>query len=182
MRYERLWLLAYLAGIVALGFVHDLRGIAAALLLLIALGGRKRWILLKRAVAALLLFNMTVTLAYLLARQFLGFPEAPLLLINLRALAMTLMTFTLVSHINMARALSFSRTLSLLYTLSVSQIIAFIRTYAAFSEGLMSRNAGRGQGTQLHALLARLYFFMHKTLSQSREHAMGMRSRGVMDD
>jgi len=182
MRRERAWLLAYLAGIVALGFVHDVRVVAAAVLLLVALGGRKRWLLLRRAVAALLLFNMTVTLAYFLAQQFLGFPEAALLLINLRALAMTLMTFTLVSNINMARALSFSRTLSLLYTLSVSQIIAFVRTYASFAEGQRSRNAGRGRSTRLHALLAQLHFFMFKTLSQSRESALGMRSRGVMDD
>jgi len=182
MRLERLWLFAYLAGIVALGYIHDIRVIAALLLLLVALGGRRRWLLLRRAVAALLLFNVTVTLAYFLAHRFFGFPEAALLLINLRALAMTLMTFTLVSRINMARALAFSRTLSLLYTLCVSQIIAFMRSYAAFSEGLRSRNAGRQHGTRLHALLAQLYYFMYKTLSLSQENAMGMRSRGVMDD
>jgi len=182
MRRERAWLIAYLAAIVALGFVHDVGIMIAVILLLVTLGGRKRWLLLRRAVAALLLFTMTVTLAYLIAEQFMGFPKAALLLINLRALAMTLMTFTLVSNINMARALSFSRTLSLLYILSVSQVIAFMRTYASFTEGQRSRNAGRGQGTRLHALLAQLHYFMFKTLSQSRESAMGMRSRGVMDD
>ncbi|UFS61412.1 hypothetical protein LOH54_07025 [Sulfurimonas sp. HSL-3221] len=182
MQRERLWLFAYLAGIVALGYVHDLRVVGAVVLVLVALGGRRRWLLLRRAVAALLLFNATVTLTYLLAHYFFGLPEAALLLINLRALAMTLMTFTLVSRVNMARALSFSKTLSLLYTLCVSQVIAFMRSYAAFSEGLRSRHAGRQRGTRLHALLAQLYFFMYKTLSLSQENAMGMRSRGVMDD
>ena len=179
---ERAWLTAYGLGIVSLGFVHDPLVFAAVLAALVALGGRRRRVLLRRAVAAMLLFSATVTLTYLLAERFFGYPEAPLLLINLRALTMTLMTFTLVERVNMAAALSFSPQLARLYTLSVSQIILFWRTYASFSEGLRSRHAGRQRGNRLHALLAQLHFFMHKSLSQSQEYAAGMRSRGLTDD
>lgn len=180
--HDRLWLFAYLSGIVLLGFIHSVWVIAGVVISVFILGGARRLLLLRRAVAALLLFNVTVTLAYLLAQRLLDVPEAPLLLINLRALAMTLMTFTVVSRINLARALSFSGTLSLLFTLCVSQVMAFRRMYASFREGLESRHAGQRRGSRMHALLAQLFFFMHKTFSQSQEYAMGMRSRGMMDD
>lgn len=138
------------------------------------LGGGARWRILRRSVTVIALFVGSVTLLYAL---FGAAPEA-LWLINLRALAITQLSFTLTTRINLHSALGFSRVLQLLYTLSLTQITLLQRLLLDYRDALRARGA-RLERRSLPPLLESLF---DAALRRSEAQQMALRARGVLDD
>lgn len=183
-RRARAWLLAYLACVVALGFVHDARMLAAGLAAALWLSGPARWTLLKRTVGAVLLFNLSVSAGYaLLAAWQQQFQPAVLVLLNLRVLLLVYLGFWFVSRINLLEALSFSRTLSFVAVLAIAQVAVFSRVLRDFRLAFVSRNPGPPRlSDQLHHASAQATHLLDKAMAHAAETTMAMRSRGCFDD
>ena len=58
----RAWLVAYLLAVVATTFVHEPALLGTALAVAVTAAGRGRWKLLRRALIAIVAFNLTVSL------------------------------------------------------------------------------------------------------------------------
>jgi len=175
---ERLLLALYGFWVVLLGVWHSKLLMAFSLLAVLFLGGVLRWRILRRTVTAVAIFVGSVSLAYAL---FGAAPEA-LVLINLRALAITQLTFTLVARVNLHRAFAFSPTLGMLYGLTYAQILLLRTLLFDYYDGLRSRGASVKnvvKTTQIQPLLSTLFGTM---LYKSTEQTMAMRSRGLIDD
>ena len=121
----RLALLVYLAAIVLATMVHEIVPLAAGMLLVLALAGRSWLRILRRACVAILLFNLIVTLSYGVIAGLQGtFSLEFVVLVNLRVLLLTSLTFLFVSRVNPFDALAFPRTLTHLFTLAYIQSMA----------------------------------------------------------
>ncbi len=183
-RTARSLLLAYVTSVLAFTLVHDPVVLAAAFGAAVALAGRDRWPLLRRAFLSILAFNLSVSLGYVLvAMSGERFSADYLLVVNLRALLLVYLGLWFVSRAHLLEAVAFSPTLRLLLTLAVGQVQVFRRLLADFRLGFISRNAAspaylhraRSAAAQSQALL-------EKSLMMAQESAEAMRSRGAWID
>lgn len=184
MKRDRVLLLLYLAAVLATTLVHDPVWLSAGLIGLLLLAGRQALHLLRRSVRVILAFNLAVSLGYLLLAHLRGFsPWDTLLLINLRVLVLTLLTFLFIARVNLFRALDFSPTLSWLLALAYSQALNFRRVHADFRLALTSRSPARPRlSDRYRASAAAAAWFMDKALATARESAQALRARGFFGD
>ena len=176
-------LLAYLAAIVLATLVHQIGLLALGLLLVLALAGRGWLRILRRACIAILLFNLVVTLSYGIVAGIQGtFSLEFVVLVNLRVLLLTCLTFLFAARVNPFEALAFSRTLTYLFTLAYSQSMAFKQASEDFRLAFKSRcieevglrdRYRHSAGVGAHLL--------DKSLHNATEITHVMRSRGFFD-
>jgi cobalt/nickel transport system permease protein len=181
---DRLMLLAYLAAVLLATSVHDLRFLAAGLVVAALLAGRRLPRILRRAALAILLFNSMVTVSYIALSLWQGnFWGHYVLLINLRVFLLTTMTFLLAERFNAFRAFAFSPSLLYLTTLCYSQVLTLRRLFGEFRQAFRSRSIVRpGLGDLYRHGAATAAFFLHKSVSDAGEIAQAMSSRGFFND
>ncbi|MDP1653262.1 MAG: hypothetical protein Q8L56_11125 [Rhodocyclaceae bacterium] len=179
----RRWLYLYLAVLPAPTFVHDPRLLGTALLLVFAASGAGRWLLLKRSVLAILAFNLSVSLGYVVVGLWRGdFNSDWLLLANLRVLLMVYLGFWFVARVNLLAALAGWPTATLVATLTLGQARAFERLLRDFHLAFESRNILRPRLIdRRHHAGAQAIALLDKAQAQSTEVALAMRSRGAFD-
>jgi hypothetical protein len=163
--------------------VHDLRWLSLALLVVLTLAGR-RWLrILRRAGLAILAFNAIITASYALLAGLKGsFSLDYVLLINLRVLFLTCLTFLFAARVNLFEALAFSGGLTYLFILAYSQAMAFrqvlVNFRLAFKSRCIERPALRDRYRHSAGIGAHL---LEKSLNNATEITHVMRSRGFFD-
>lgn len=180
----RLWLAAYLAGIVAASFVHRPEWLAAALAAALLAAGGARWRLMRRVLLSVLAFNLTVSLGYVAVAWAGGtFDGRYLLLVNLRVVLMVFLGFWFVSRVPLQQALSFAPTLSFVATIALGQIQAFERLLRDFGFAFASRNARPAPfAARLRHSASQGQYLLERAVHAAGEGALAMRSRGCFDD
>jgi cobalt/nickel transport system permease protein len=183
-RSARFWLAAYLVAIVAATFVHQPLLLAAAFGIALLVCGRDRWRLLRRALLAILAFNLTVSLGYAALALWRGdFNPGYLLLVNLRVLLMVFLGTWLTARIDIIAALGVSPTLAFIATLVLGQLRICQRIVQNFALAFASRNPRPPRFIdRAHHAAAQGIALMDKTMAAATESALAMRSRGVFDD
>jgi cobalt/nickel transport system permease protein len=180
---ERWALVCYLATVVALTSVHDVRLLGAALVLTLALAGRQAPWLIRRMVLAVGPFCLVVSVSYAVLTIPPGqFSGGYLVLINLRVAALTTLTFLVMERVNLARALGFSRGLLYILTLATSQALTLRRVFEDYRLALRSRTLVRlGLGDRYRHSGASAARLLAKAMHRSGEIALAMRARGFFD-
>ena len=177
---DRLLLLGYATAVIAATTIHDPWWLAAGLLLVAFWAGRQARTIGWRALRAVLLFNLVISLGYAAGALF-GQPVSIdyLILVNLRVYFLIFLTFTLASRIDILRALRFSRDLTYLVTLALSQIIPFRRLFDDLRLAAESRRLRRLRLREryLQSAAAAVHLF-DRAEHDARETALAMRSRG----
>lgn len=178
------WLLAYAAAVVAVTFVHAPWLLAALLAFALAASGAGRWCIARRAVLAVLTFNLAVSLGYAAVSLWQGnFSAAYLLLVNLRVLLMVYLGFWFVARVNLLEAVRFSPTLCFVVTLAAGQIESFSRALRDFRLAFASRNAAAPDlSARARHAAAQAGHLLDKSVCMAAETALAMRSRGCFDD
>jgi len=126
---------------------------------------------------------MSVTVGYLFESLFLGREFIDFLLIfNLRVFDITFMTLFVSSKINLIKAVSFSSSLQFLLIATLTQIQSFVKTFEDFKLALKSRtvNALRKKDRK-NFISSMFYFFLKKSLHNSKERALALKARGFFD-
>jgi len=171
---------AYLAAVVAITLIHDVLWLGAGLLVAVLVSGRQAPALLRRTLLPILFFNLAVSLGYIAAGLLGGeLRWGYLALMNLRVVLLTFLTFLMVSRVDLLRALGFSRTLTYLIVLALSQIMTFRRLHQEFRLAGESRRLRRPRlrdGYTQGAVVA--VQFYDKAEQGAGEIALAMRSRG----
>lgn len=133
-----------------------------------------------RKFGPLIVLLMIVSLPYLIWGYLSG--GAPLLwfaVFNLRALAMFTLTLAFFSRINPFRALSFSKTLSMVLSLSYAQYLSFSRTFRSFSQALRSRTVQKRLGKSFYSYAGAIFkYFLDLSERRSIEATQALKSRG----
>ncbi len=180
---ERIKLVAYLAAIVATSWLTTAAWLAGGLVITLALCGRAAPRLLRRATLATAAFSGTVSLAY---AGYMGWslhrlPLDWLITVNLRVLLMALLTFLFITRVNPFQALSFSRRLSFLLVLAVSQSLVMKRTLADFRLGLESRSLRPASlSARYRAAAHAIAWLLDRVLANAHDSAQAMQSRGAL--
>ncbi len=176
--------LFYLAGVLLLTSFHGMALMVSCALFLAVLSGRSFVKLFRKALFALLLFNSTISISYMVLSITRGRPFlASLLLINARTYVLTFATFLLIDRVNLFSAFSFSKTLTYLLTLSYSQILTFRRILVELTLSLKSRTITRpGRKDWYRFVSSAVYLFLDRAVHNSREITLAMKSRGFRDD
>ena len=177
------WLALYAIALVSVTFVHTPAALAALLVLAVAAAGRQRWRLAKKALFAVLAFNLTVSLGYLAIGLWRGqFDTGYLLLANLRVLLMVFLGFWFVAGVDVLAALSGWPTLRLVATLAISQIRTLERIVADFRLAFESRNIARPDlAARARHAAAQGIALMDKSAASATESTLAMKSRGAFD-
>jgi cobalt/nickel transport system permease protein len=98
----------------------------------------------------------------------------------LRAILLACMTFVFIRRVDLFEALAFSKTLRTVLTMTVAQIQIHRRVVGEFAQALRSRTITRpGTGRSLEAAAVVSGSLLRQSLSQGRETAEAMRSRGI---
>lgn len=179
---DRIWFVLYLSAVMILGVIHNEWIMFFSIMATLVLAGKARWKIFFKTLLVIGLFNATISISYIIYGFFMPVDIFALVLINLRALAITLLTFTLVRRINLHKALEFSKVLAILYGFTYAQIILLKNMLESYYDGLKSRGATLGSSItkkQLQPLLTTLFGTM---LHKSNEQSMGLRSRGLIVD
>jgi len=184
MNPDRVRLIAYLAAVLAVSIIHQPLWLALGLGLTLLAGGREAGSILRRAIRAVLLFNLLISLSYLvMAWLHAVSPWQMLLRLNLRVLLLTSLTFLFIARVNLFRALDFSRNLTYVLGLAYSQSLTFRRAHDDFRLALASRSLRRpGLRDRYRASAAAISWFIEKSLHAANQSAQALRSRGFFHD
>jgi len=181
---HRILFIAYLAAVVLITSIHDIRFYLIALALLIPAAGGDLVRIARRAFFAIVLFNSIITVSYVVLSLVRGgFSFHYVVLINLRVFLLTFMTFVLVRRINPFKALGFSRSLMYLLTLAYSQFLTLRRLFEEFRLALKSRSPSRPVAGDLyrHGASAAA-FLLNKSINDTADITQAMKSRGFFND
>ncbi|MDR1967156.1 MAG: ABC transporter permease [Burkholderiaceae bacterium] len=180
----RLWLAMYLAALVAATLVHQPLWLALAFGLAFILCGGERWRLLRRALLAILAFNLTVSFGYAAIGLWRGdFNAGYLLLVNLRVLLMVFLGIWFSARVDVVAALSMWPTLALVATLAIGQLRACRQIMADFALAFASRNPAPPRLIdRIRHAAAQGIALMDKSTAAATQSTLAMRSRGVFDD
>lgn len=177
---DRLLLLGYAIAVIAATSIHNPWWLAAGLLVVASLAGRQAPTVGWRALRAVLLFNLVISVSYAASALFGRAVSVDyLILVNLRVYFLIFLTFTLAARIDILRTLSFSQGLTYLATLVLSQIITFRRLYEDLRLAAESRRLRRLRLREryLQSAAAAVHLF-DRAEHDAREIALAMRARG----
>lgn len=129
------------------------------------------------------MFNMTISLAYIMMAILKNQPwEDFIFLFNMRVFDLTFMTLLLTKSVNIASLLSFSSTLSFLFTIALSQIISYQKSYENFSLSLKSRLIKKMSQRHKKEFIGAVFgYFFKKALYDSEEKSLALKARGFFD-
>lgn len=181
---ERLALFGYLACLVVGTSVHHAGFLALALAAVLLLAGRAWLRIARRALLAVLVFNGVVTASYAVLAGLQGNLSLDyIVLLNLRVSFLTALTFLFAARVNPFRALDFSRSLTVLFTVAYSQAMAFRRVLSDFRLAFESRCIERAGLRDRYRHSAGVgAHILDKSLHHATEITQVMRSRGFFDD
>jgi len=136
----------------------------------------------KRVVKSVIWFNLSISVGYLIMSMLKGFcPWEYLLYINLKVYLLTYFVFYFFSKVDMIEFFSFSKELSFLLSISLSQIISYKKTFEDFRLAYRARVV-RSLREREKGFVGRVFeFFLLKALRDSKERTMAMKARGFFD-
>jgi len=177
-------LLAYAAAVLLGTSVHNRGLLGVALAAVLVMAGRDWVRILRKASLAVLAFNAVVTVSYAAMTAIEGTFSLPyVVLINLRVLFLTCLTFLFVSRVNLFEAFAFSRSLTYLFTLACGQTMTLTRVLQSFRLALKSRSIDQPALRDRYRQVASAgVLLLDKSLHDATEITHAMRSRGVFDD
>ena len=138
--------------------------------------------LTKRVIKSIFLFNLGISVAYLIMSIFKDIDLSYIVYINLKVFAMTYFVFWFFSKNNMIQFFSFSRDLSYLLTISLSQIYSYKKTYEDFRLAYKARIIKKLRKREEGFITKTFDFFLKKALKDSKERSLALKARGFFEN
>ncbi|MCX7760384.1 MAG: hypothetical protein N2Z81_04280 [Hydrogenothermaceae bacterium] len=178
--YDRYLLTVYILTVFLITSIHNIGFYLIVFLFFSIFSLKDLYRLLKKSIFSILLFNSVVSISYIFIN---GFDKDYLLLINLRVIVLTYITFFITSKINLFKALSFSKTLTTLLVLSYSQILTYKKLFEEFNMALTTRAVKELKFSDYLNFYGKVFeFFFDKSTKNVKDISDGMRSRGFFND
>jgi cobalt/nickel transport system permease protein len=154
--------------------------IAFAIVELVAF--KDAWKLSKRVVKSIFFFNLSVSIGYILLGIFKHIsPWHYVIYINLKVFTLTLFVFWFFSKVSIIEFFSFSREMSYLLTITLSQIYSYKKTFEDFRAAFRARVVNL-RDKEMVFVKSVFDFFLKKAMHDSHERGLAMRARGFFDE
>ncbi len=181
---HKIFLLIYIILILVLTSFHNVEFLFVFLLFLLILSGKNVFNLAKKSFFSILAFNSIISISYIIL-SFIQNKEWVdyIVLLNLRVFDLTFLTFLFASKVNLFKALDFSKTFSMILVLSYSQILLFKKTFEDFKLALKSRIITKTTPKKdIYNFVSTItFYFLNKSINNSKEISQAMKSRGFLD-
>ncbi len=174
--------LFFVAAFFTLLSLHHLAYLFTALIALWIVSFPKIVPLTIRVIRSILIFNLGVSLGY--AAMALWRHETPweyLFYINLKVYLLTYFVFWFFTHYSIVQIVGFSKDLSYLTTIALSQIFSYKKSFEELRLAYLSR--GWRLKDKNPAFIARAFeFFLEKSFYDANERTLAMKARGFFRD
>ncbi len=169
----------FVSTLFALLYIKDIKILFIVLLMLWIVSFKDFIKLNKKVIKSIFLFNLSITLGYAFMGYIKGvFVFRYLIYINLKVYLLTYFVFWSFKKIDMIRFFSFSKELSYLLSISLSQIISYKKTYEDMRLAFKARVIKKFKERQKGFVVNSFRFFFEKALHDSKERSLAMKSRG----
>jgi cobalt/nickel transport system permease protein len=105
-----------------------------------------------------------------------------LVYINLKVFSLTYFVFFFFSKVDMVKFFSFSKDLSYLLTITLSQIYSYKKTFEDFRLAYKARVIKKVKNQEEGFIKRTFEFFLKKAMSDSKERSLALKARGFFDD
>lgn len=156
--------------------------IALILSVLLCISYKEIFYMTKKTMKSILFFNTSISLGYFIIALIKGInPYHYLLYINIKVFTLTYFVFYFFHKINMVEFFTFSKELSFLLMIALSQIISYKKTYIDFKLAYKARVIKKLKSREKRFILRVFEFFFTKAFKDSKERTIAMRARGFFD-
>ena len=132
----------------------------------------------KRVIKSIIIFNLGVSLGYLLMALFKNInPCHYLIYINLKVYTLTYFVFWFFAKVSPVQFMAFSKDLGYLTTITLSQIYSYKKTFEDFKLAFKSR-VFKLKDKNPKFITNTFEFFLKKSLKDANERALAMKARG----
>lgn len=136
----------------------------------------------KRVFKSIFIFNLGVSIGYVLMALLNNIdPWSYIIYINLKVYTLTFFVFLFFSKVSIVGFFSFSKDLSYLLSISLSQIYSYRKTFEDFRLAYKARFIKKHRERKTDFIRVVFSFFLKKSMNDSKERVMAMRARGFFD-
>ncbi len=161
--------------------LREIEYILVALMILFLISFRDFFKISKKVIKSIFLFNLGVSVGYVIMAFIKNFsPLKYLLYINLKVFLMTYFVFYFFSKVDVVRFFSFSKELSYLLTITLSQIYSYKKTFIDFRDAFRARVVSL-RDKEKQFIVRTFNFFLKKALKDSKERSLAMKARGFFE-
>lgn len=172
----------FICAFLALLYIKSVSVILAVIFILFAVDFKKIIKRSKKVIYSVFLFNLGVSLGYILMAYFKHFsPWHYIIYINLKVFMMTYFVFWFFEKVNIVKFFSFSKDFSYLLTMTLSQIYSYQKTFRDFRDAFRARVVSLRE-KEKDFISNTFMFFFKKAYKDSKERALAMRARGFFDE
>jgi len=173
---------SFLVGIIALLWLKSPWSFAAVIAVLELAAWGERYRLTMKTLRSIALFNAGVSLGYLLAGWIQGAVAWDYLIyINLKVFALTFFVLWFFRRVDLVQFFAFSKELSYLLSLSLSQIISYRKSFEEFRLAYRARVVKKLRERQKRFIVTVFGFFFEKAMHDASERSLAMKARGLFD-
>ncbi|RMA97847.1 hypothetical protein [Hydrogenothermus marinus] len=180
---EKILFFIYFFSAFLLVYFQNIYILSIAFILLGVLAYKNFWEIFIKTLVILWVFNGFVSLSYIIFSLIKN--ENPLdfiILFNLRVFDITFMSLLFSKRVNIIKAVSFSKTLSFLTTVSLLQINNFKKTFKDFQFALKSRTIKPIKDRKKREFIGMMtIYFFKKANHNAEEVSLALKSRGFFD-
>ena len=163
-------------------YLKNIEIIAVSIFCLMLIDYKKALKRIKRVIISVFLFNLGVSLGYVLMGYIKHFnPWQYVLYINLKVFLMTYFVFWFFERVNVVEFFAFSKDLGYLLTMTLSQIYSYKKTFEDFRMAFKARVVSI-KDKEKDFIANTFKFFFKKAFRDSKEKALAMRARGFFEN
>jgi len=136
----------------------------------------------KKVLKSIMIFNLGVSIGYIIMAMLKDInPWNYIIYINLKVYALTFFVFWFFSKVSIVSFFSFSKELSYLLSISLSQIYSYRKTFEDFRLAYKARFIKKYKERKRDFIRVVFSFFLKKSMHDSHERVLAMRARGFFD-
>ena len=176
---KNLYRVSFIVTLLAFLWLRDVKVMFGTVILLWIISYKDVIKLNKRVLKSIFLFNAGISFGYVVLSFFKDIEVLSFLFyINLKVYLLTYFVFWFFKRVNMIDFFSFSKELSYLLSISLSQIVSYKKTYEDFRLAYKARVVKKLRERE-KGFIGRVFdFFLQKALKDAKERSLAMRARG----
>ena len=162
--------------------IKNIEFLLIIIILLWIISFKKSFLLTKKVLKSIIIFNLGVTLGYIIMALLKNInPLNYIIYINLKVFSLTYFVFWFFSVVSPVQFMAFSKDLGFLTTITLSQIYSYKKTFEDFKMAFKAR-VYKLTDKSPKFITRTFEFFLQKAIKDSNERTLAMKARGFFEN